>query len=98
MLEIEPIAGDHSTDAARLAVLHHELVSGEEQRRMDIWQPSGEPVGREWQHALGRRDPAQLFVKPDQAIARERGPGFQHLQARAQPDQLNGKLGLLGIL
>ncbi|CAM2148983.1 hypothetical protein PT2222_200136 [Paraburkholderia tropica] len=97
VFEIEPVALHDRAHGVAASLSAHEQKRVVEQRGMHVGLPRHEPVGRERQHALGRRFALHFLIKTDQAVARQRGFRFEHLQACTEFDHFDRQCDFLDL-
>src|SRR4029077_8551799 len=94
MLEVKPVRLHDRLDTGEATAALEIMIDREEDRGMDVALPAQEPIGREGQHALGRRCPLCFFVKREQSFAAHSDLCFEHGNAGAALDERDRKIEL----
>jgi hypothetical protein len=97
VLQIQRIGLDDRIDGFEFTGFLKIFIDPQEQRRMHIRLPRHEPVGRERQHALGRRLVLDFLVQAQQALPAQVDFRLEQLQTRAQTNEFGGALDFLRI-
>ncbi len=87
LVEVEPIGGDERHDALPFRALRGPVVQVHEERGMEVWLPSHEPLGGKRKKSPRGRLLADLMIEPPQTLTRQCRLCLEHLHSGPQADE-----------